>query len=123
MTYKMRLYLSDKSYLRILYKIRKIVHNPTFIPKFWKDTKKIETNCGLCNKKIFDRTKKRMRFKQRCPFDMRKIDICTCANDRCFYHCYIFQIKEYEKNGSFDVERMRKMVGERIRVATNMFFL
>jgi len=55
---------------------------------------------------------------------MRKdIDLYACAIDGGFYHCYICYIKEYEKNGEFNIERMKEMVMDKIRVATNMFFL
>ena len=91
-------FLSDKSYLRILYKIQEIVIKPGFYPEPWIYPKKKKTNCGLCNNDIFNRDKKRKQFKQRCPFDMRKeLDLYACAIDGCFYHCYICKIKEYEK--------------------------
>ncbi|MHA1988615.1 MAG: hypothetical protein ACW98D_18435 [Promethearchaeota archaeon] len=123
MSYKKRPFLSDKSYLRILYEIRRVVNSTNFYPESWKFTNNIGTNCGLCSKNIFDRTKNRTYFKQQCPFDMRKIDINDSMIKGCFNHCYIFQINDYEKQGKFDIDRMRKMVDDKIRIATNVFFL
>jgi hypothetical protein len=116
--------LSDKSYLRILHKIRDILSKPDFFPEYREDSKDKRTNCGLCNKDIFNWDKKWKQFKQRCPFDMRKqIYLYTCSIERCYFHCYIFKIVLYEKNGKFNIDKMREMVRERIRITTNKFFL
>ncbi len=124
MTFKKIRFLTDKSYLQILYKIREIINKPDFYPESLKYPKINKTNCGLCNNDIINRDKKRKQFKQRCPFDMRKeIDLYGCIIKGCFHHCYIFKIKEYEKNGKFNIEKMRELVWEKIRAATNRFFL
>jgi hypothetical protein len=124
MSYTKKPYLSKERYLQILFKIREIVNEPKFNPVFWKYVNSIGTNCGLCNKHLFDRNRMLTQYRQRCPFDMRKImDLPASTNEGCFFHCYIFQLSEYETSGKFDITRMREMVGEKIRMATNLFFM
>lgn len=51
------------------------------------------------------------------------MDLPASTNEGCFFHCYIFQISEYETSGKFDIKRMREMMGEKIRMATILFFV
>ena len=113
------LYLTDKQWLSILYKIRDTISKPGFKPGGCDSTepgnKYTETNCGLCNDNFttlktslfpeeFKDGRTTMKYTedhQICPFDTRPRDSDHFSG--CQYTCGIFNKKLLKGNKLLDL--------------------
>lgn len=124
------IYLTDKQYVEILYKIKEIVNRSDFKP-FCRDCTEIGnkftvSNCGFCNENFTTKetalfpdefpARKSMKYRRKnqiCPFDQRIFNMKKDGfyDIGCYYHCYLFKTEEP------NIDKMKKMVNMALKIA------